>query len=184
MIDKEITIQEKLAYLAGIIDGEGHIGVYKTYYKNKTDRYRTRVCVSTTSNFLIEWLLKEFGGFVKKKKMYSNKHKQGFTWQLSDKDADHVLEMVLPYLVIKRSQAILYLSYRKLQKTTPKTYPGHSEVNTDLRREIHEYMKSLNSSFSESVETNTLDFNSLLKKIESELNRNVKRRIGDNLSVG
>ncbi len=183
MTNKQLTIQEKMAYLGGLIDGEGHIGIYKGKYKDGSVRYRTRLCISNTCHNLLGWLMKEFGGFHKTKKVYSKNHKESYSWQLNDNDTDYIIESVLPYLVIKRQQAIIYLSYRKLQMISKNTCPGYSNVNHNLRKESYKTMKSLNNRGPESVETNTLDVNKLLMKIESELSRNVKRRAGDGLSV-
>ena len=182
MINKQKTTQEKIAYLAGIIDGEGHIGVYKTMGRINM-RYRVRVGVSNTNDKLLEWLMSEFGGFYKSKKVYKSNHKVSYFWQLADNDADYLLEMVLPYLIIKKQQAILVLCYRKLQKDC-KTHPGYSSVSNSIREEVYNAMKHLNMRGPlESVETNTLDINKLLMKIESELTGDRKSEAGDSFTA-
>ena len=178
-----MTAQEKIIYLAGIVDGEGYIGInfYKKGKWNCSDNYKVRLTISTTSLELIDWLLNNFGGYLHQKPVYSDTHNQSYNWTVYCKYAGELLKMVYPYLIIKKRQAEIILAYRKLQEMGLKTYPGKRLIPLHLRHEIFETVKSLNSHKSKSVETNMPNVEGLLAKIESELNRNIKNRISDNL---
>ena len=58
--------REKLIYLAGIIDGEGSIGIeHLSPCKNrKKSYYVCRLCVINTDEKLIIWIKDNFGGSV------------------------------------------------------------------------------------------------------------------------
>lgn len=184
----EITIQEKIAYMAGLIDGEGCICMTKGLSSRKASgvTYKVRLTICNTSIVLLDWLVANFGGnYTAKpiKKGMELKHSKSYNWNIHCEKAGHVLEMVLPYLVVKKQQAILVLAYRDIQKLGIKTYKGFSVVPMALREEIFTTLKFLNRRGPESVETNMPDVNKVLMKIESELIRNNKNRAGDGLVV-
>ena len=62
---KEYTVAQ-LAYLAGIIDGEGsiYIGNFSCNKKTKVPYYQTNIQVTNTDKTLIDWLFDIFGGLV------------------------------------------------------------------------------------------------------------------------
>ena len=54
--------REKLAYLAGIIDGEGSIMIWKSNIDAKRrGQFNLRVNISSTDKCLMDWLVKNFG---------------------------------------------------------------------------------------------------------------------------
>jgi hypothetical protein len=172
----EQTIQEKIAYLAGIIDGEGYIGIHRGRVNARSEKivYKVRLIVCNTKVCLMDWLVNNFGGAYYKKPIKSLKHNQSYNWYLHCEQAGKILELVYPYLVIKQKQAELALAYRKIQKLHLHTHRGYFAVPEKLRQDIYEKAKSLNSRIPESVETNTSDISEMLIKIESELDRNAK----------
>ena len=188
-LDKmEITIQEKIAYLAGIVDGEGCICMTRGFSSRKASgpTFKIRLTICSTSLVLLDWLVVNFGGNYTKKALkigMENKHSKSYNWNIHCDKAGQIIEMVLPYLVIKKRQAELVLAYRKIQKLGIKTCPGVSIVPMALRDEIFENLKFLNRRGPESVETNTPNLSEVLRKIESELVRNSEREASDVLSV-
>jgi len=118
---------EDLAYLAGIIDGEGTIGIY--YHKGRNS-YRVKIYVVNTYKPLIDWLGSVFGGFV-----YQRTHKTWKTkyeWHLGE-DAMDLLKSLIPYLKIKKEQALTAIEFREKFK------------QKELRQEFYLKMKQLNS---------------------------------------
>jgi len=102
----------KLAYLAGIIDGEGSIVPYN---KTATKRY-WRITVGNTSEDLIQWLKSNFGGTVNDKKQTWNTwlgdapphggQKPMWGWYVGRQaDVFAILSAVEPLLIIKRGRA-------------------------------------------------------------------------------
>ncbi len=102
---------EKIAYLAGILDGEGHFSLM--FYKAEK-RYFAIVGVANTSIKLMDWLKNNFGGTVYTKNQPSDKPhwKQRYEWRLYAKAIDIVIPQVIPFLVIKREHAEIIMKLR------------------------------------------------------------------------
>ncbi len=108
----------KLAYLAGLIDGEGTIGLY---IKNHRKDYSLRLAVYNTDETLMDWLFFNIGGA--KHKVGSRRkpnHKQEYCWYVSSSTACDLLKEVLPYLVIKRTRASIVIEAWENRCPTPR----------------------------------------------------------------
>jgi hypothetical protein len=99
---------EKLAYLAGIIDGEGTIALHKS----KPSAFEGRECkieVSNTNDKLINWLLSNVGGKVYsqiKRQPNGYERKPLMTWELHGTvNVYFLLRAIKPYLIIKKEEA-------------------------------------------------------------------------------
>jgi hypothetical protein len=90
-----------LAYLAGIIDGEGYIGIGNA----------PRLRVANTNPRLMEWLRCRFGGSIWTSRKRDGRSKALFTWELSARKAERVLREVAPFLILKREQAAIILAH-------------------------------------------------------------------------
>lgn len=117
----------KFAYLAGVIDGEGTIGIYA---KNDSDKnfpgtgrglssYRLTIAVGQKNGPIIDWLYGNFGGkiFTKQqvttvpagKKKY-NHHM--YEWKLSNIDGiEYILKRIIPFMYEKKRQAEIALDF-------------------------------------------------------------------------
>jgi hypothetical protein len=117
---------EDLAYLAGIIDGEGTIGLY---WHKARDSYRVKIYVVNTCKNLIDWLGSVFGGYVYERK--HNQWKTRYEWHLGEDSMD-LLESLIPYLKVKKGQANVILEFRKKFKDKekrPEYYLRMKELN-------------------------------------------------------
>lgn len=104
-----------LAYAAGIIDGEGSIGIVQSFAARTRGRYvYPVVSVTNTDHELIAWMLEKFpGGRVSKVHPSNKMHRlcSKISWAC-DRAAD-VVEMVLPWLIVKLARAVRMLKYWK-----------------------------------------------------------------------
>ena len=106
-----------LAYMAGIIDGEGYISLARRNSKrNKSGiRYDIQVGVTNTNKWLLETFRFAFGGSISKKKKGYEKSlpssQDCFNWQVGNKQALIVVRTLLPYLRLKRPQAELAIEF-------------------------------------------------------------------------
>lgn len=101
-----------LAYIAGLIDGEGSISLAK--FKPKWLKIWGIVQVANTDRNLMLWLSKVTGeGRVRPTKPRSIKHKIVWVWILSIAPARQLLALCLPYLKIKNKQAELFIRASK-----------------------------------------------------------------------
>jgi intein/homing endonuclease len=101
--------QEKLAYLAGIIDSEGTVG-FIINKKRSRERVAPRFKVGNTNYRLITWLRSEIGGRVYK---YENgRNRPIYEWFVSGiKNIQPLLKAILPYLVVKQDSARAALNF-------------------------------------------------------------------------
>ena len=109
-----------LAYVAGIVDGDGSISLTRQY--KRVYSYRVAVQVSNTNEWLLQWLRLAFGGNVhsfQDKGYLRWKHKAIHQWIITATGALDFLKLVYPYLRLKKPQAeiaIKFLEMRGQQK--------------------------------------------------------------------
>lgn len=149
---KEYTIAQ-IAYLAGIIDGEGSIYIGNFSFNKKTGAkyYQTNIEVTNTDEALIQWLVKFFGGRMNKytfKQTPKNSRRPIFRWIASGELLTELCHLLLPYLVIKKNQCEIMIKMRKTFekgitiKGTQGTQPNSPELLA-LRQSYLEQMQSL-----------------------------------------
>lgn len=117
--DKQMTALDA-AYMAGFLDGEGTIGLYKCYRKEAKFgyRYQPMVTLSNTNVAVLEYLQEACGNgrLIQQTNPAHPGHKDGYALRWSSNQIRHMLPQLLPYLRIKRRQAEFVLSY--LSKAT------------------------------------------------------------------
>ena len=101
-----------LAYVAGIIDGEGYIGLYNAVNGN----FRLQVGVTNTNEWLIQWLKFAFGGHIHQLHIRHPNSKVSYEWRVFGRQALGFLTLVCPYLKIKRPQATIAINYQKAKR--------------------------------------------------------------------
>lgn len=103
-----------LAYLAGIIDGEGHVSIHM--HRRRYGLYATaRIAVGMTNPVPVYALAQTFGGTVKEKPPQGNSRKKLYLWQISDHLAYHTAALLLPYLTVKAPQAACILALASMK---------------------------------------------------------------------
>jgi len=98
-----------IAYLAGIIDGEGSIFIERDFAlrpNQKSIGYFPRIVISNTDYRLMEWLEENFGGNITKTKRNGN-WKDSYTWNISHYKAIKLARLVMPYLKLKGVQSYI-----------------------------------------------------------------------------
>lgn len=102
-----------LAYAAGLIDGEGHIGIV-TPQRGKGNHYRLQVEVRNTDARLVKWLHDEFGGSVMYVKRVQPRHRPVWIWTVQGRKAELFLRSIRPYLIGKAERADVGFALREL----------------------------------------------------------------------
>jgi hypothetical protein len=102
------------AYLAGIIDGEGHIGLNRD-----STRYKLGLAVKSTCKELADWIagttrLGKVREFKDKRPTSAGTRQVIHEWRVFTNQARSVLESVLIHLIVKREQAMLAIEYQGL----------------------------------------------------------------------
>lgn len=105
---REMT-EAQIAYVAGIIDGEGLI-----YFNRKGDYYLLKLDVKNTAKQLLDWLQQTTGmGSMRLLKTRANRQ-PCWEWRLSSSQALQLLTVVQPYIVIKTDQIDIAIKYQNL----------------------------------------------------------------------
>ena len=100
-----IAVENDLAYLAGLIDGEGSISL--SVRSDKTNRawIGIRVAIGMTDEPVIRWLAATFGGSVSHRTRRDPRWRDVFIWTISQQQAAALLKEVRPFLRVKYRQA-------------------------------------------------------------------------------
>lgn len=136
-----------LAYLAGIIDGEGCISISKRFNKDRTayKNFVIKLIITNTDLKLIEWLVKNFG-FSSIRRMVSKKYpnsKVCYNCNIQSNYVIDLLKQVYPYLIIKKAKAELII----------KKWPEPRAIDLKLRVEVYQDLMKLNNA----IKTNRLE---------------------------
>jgi hypothetical protein len=135
---------EQLAYLAGFVDGEGTIYIKKCLRKGYID-YDPRLQIVNTNKEVIDWICNLFGGknFAKDRTKYHPTWKTSYYWYCPRNILDKLLPQLIPYLIIKKGQAILMIKFR--DTFTKKTCRFVNEEVFSIRDEYMFQIRHLNN---------------------------------------
>jgi len=143
----EKILSEKLAYCAGIIDGEGCIRIKRSeYHMGKGDmispEFSEQVQVKMTT---IEAINVLNGLFPSSIILQENEHgrKKSYLWTLTSKRAYAFLVTISPYLRVKQKQVQNCLELRQLIEEGKETRPRKKEIVNKMQ-ELYEKSKMLN----------------------------------------
>lgn len=108
----------EIAYIAGLIDGEGSIGIY-AFNKSKVRPHKTFGLVMTITNTYLPvllWIRENLGGTLKSAGGLKSRRP---CWHLQwyGKKASAVLELTVPYMRIKKRQAELAIAFIEQRKS-------------------------------------------------------------------
>src|SRR3990167_8433239 len=133
------------AYLAGLIDGEGYIGILRTQKNDKahcTYLHEHAYCpvlkIAMTDRSIIEWLYSSFGGTFEIRRARENA-RESYGWTCRKALVGKFLRYLYPYLRVKRKQAEIIFRY-------PQISPG-TKISEDVygkRGELYLSIRALN----------------------------------------
>ncbi len=135
----------ELAYLAGVMDCDGTISIYKGGNRGNLHRdYVLRFYVVNTRIALIDWLQKKFEGSVYKRQPKNANWNTKYEWILEKRKLDKLMPFLRPYMVIKNKQLELAIDFRK--SFHPSIKPGQSRPDTvwKYREKCFVNMRSFN----------------------------------------
>ena len=142
----------ELAYMAGLVDGEGTISVSNSRSKVKGRLYENSDTVLQVYNChlgALGWIRERFGGYIYKVPRASAAWKDSYAWKTSHSNACRVLKLILPFLIIKKQQANLLVEFAATRK-----HYGSKGVPDDIlifRGELVKELKTLNKRGSDAV---------------------------------
>lgn len=134
------------AYLAGLVDGEGHIGITTAMQKKNGEAWRTHCLIVTVANTHLEtlaWVKSLWQGTLVIRKQPKGKVPIGnLRW--SSRQATEVLKDIQPYVRIKATQLGLALQFARLITDRPSATKYISEEEWDLREELRMAIRQTN----------------------------------------
>lgn len=133
--------EQDVIYTAGLFDGEGYVSILHS--DSRPNNYSIRVGISMTHLPTIDFLVSRFGGSFLEKKVTGNRKDQ-YTWYCGNKLALDFLEKVLPFLITKKNQAVLALSFPLTKRgSTGRNRPVLESI-VIRRRTIYQDLMALN----------------------------------------
>lgn len=133
------TAGERLAYAAGLIDGEGCIHLGNSV---------TRVVMGMTRTTPLLKLQKQFGGTIRPRSHIPAGNKPQWVWEVVGPAAADMLHKLLPYLEIKGEEAAVAIMFQamlssKRERTAYGTMISRSSEELAMRRLCIDECKSL-----------------------------------------
>lgn len=136
---------EFVIWLAGFVDGEGSIGLCRERDKRKGPDYwgyRPTLQITNTSDVLWEIHYVLACGHISKSKRKGNQQDCWHFTLANGKYLVQVLTKLIPYLKVKREQAISlvsYINHRRLIRGC-----GHYKPHDDVTQRTFKHLKNLN----------------------------------------
>ena len=132
-------MSNNLAYVAGLIDGDGSVGVACQRRGSQKDRwsYYASVTIGMTepAKPILEWIHQEWGGSLHSHKTAGEKECPAWQWRVTGDKAQAILRKLLPHLRLKGPQARLALEVERIRASLPRTNNGGSDWTPQARAE-------------------------------------------------
>lgn len=121
---KELMVitDESALYFAGFFDGEGCVGLYERLAKHcgnaLTPNISIGLSIANTNVEVLKHIHRTIGGHRPEKghvkpTMNGSPGKKLFRWAAQSRESYHILKRVLPYLIVKREQALLAIEFHE-----------------------------------------------------------------------
>lgn len=139
----KVMNEVECAYIAGFVDGEGCIGLWREKRLSNKCGFRFHPALeANNTNFEVLYRIREMMGNGRIVHIFNKQpnRKPGYKLQLFPNQIRHILPQIMPYLIIKREQARLVLEYLKTVKDGQK----HTFADFPKFEEIYEQCKVLN----------------------------------------
>lgn len=140
---------EILAYSAGIVDGEGCILVEDYKYKNGDRAFILVLKVVNTDKRVIDYLYNSLGGHICNERKATKNRRRTFRWYMKGKEAANMIKLLLPFMIIKKEQALIALDFRK---TFDIKYSSRKQIPLNIIKFREECYKNL-----QELKTRTFD---------------------------
>lgn len=119
-----------LRYIAGFFDGEGSISLCRSKRKDRLIEYVLMVSLSNTYYPIVTFLKEVFDGslFLNTSAHKKNpNHRPVLQWTISGKKAKKALERLLPFLVVKKEQAVIGIAFQEFKSKKPGGHKAEPE---------------------------------------------------------
>lgn len=113
-----------LAYFSGFFDGEGCVYLHRKLRGEKQPSYKLQVQIGSTYFPILEWIQNTwgFGRITKESYEKRTNRKPTWFWVVHGDKALFVIETIFPYLIIKKSDAQVGISFQRWKLREAATY--------------------------------------------------------------
>lgn len=123
-------------YIAGLIDGEGYIGLWKKPTRSTVHAiqgYQPGIKIAMVgADELLYALQDEFGGYIEYRKSTKPNQRDSVCWTIRNKARTaEFIEYIMPHLVLKKKQAELLLEFCRLGILHPGFAPPERMARAD-----------------------------------------------------
>jgi len=154
--------KELLAYLAGLVDGEGSLMIRKSTYRMRTPKdmkrpqYSPRVGMKNINKTVLLLLKTKFGGIVfEEKRIYNSKsgfrrNRKLWCYDVHDRQAYNLVASLYPYLIIKKPQADTIFQLLEAKKVATREHSSsfygkpYDDASVDRFEELYQKIRRLN----------------------------------------
>lgn len=145
MADKSLSekVEMSLEYLAGLVDGEGYIGIRRCTTKGDRSlipEFKPTMVVTNTNYRLMEILKSQFSGSICKRKRANETWKDAYSFEFNRTEIRRVLPLIVDKLIIKKEQAKLALA---MFDTFHQVVPGRGYTAEELENKERLHKESL-----------------------------------------
>lgn len=105
--------KQQWAYIAGLIDGEGTVSLFKSDPKHNRGSHTLQISIVNTYKPVLDWVKLHLGGYITTRSRKNVKWRTAYQWKLYHRQASGALRRMLPYLIIKKRQARLAIRFSK-----------------------------------------------------------------------
>lgn len=142
-------VQKSLDYLAGIIDGEGYLGILKnksSLSKKWNYYYSSAVKVASTDKRMPIMLQNEFGGYLSDRLHPQVNHKNSYSWEIkNDTQVLNFLDKIQDKLVIKSDQAKVLREMVEFRNSIRhRMFQGYTEEDFGVFEDLYLQIRHLN----------------------------------------
>lgn len=119
-----------IPYIAGIIDGEGHISM-------RSDNHGELIIIRMRSDKVLQMIKDKFGGSLTRS--FDKKYNTSiFQFVIANKQANNFIKIIYPFLILKKENAKLCLKLRKIIEKFPKNkkIPKKDKLCEIIKREL------------------------------------------------
>lgn len=132
-----------LAYTAGLIDGEGYLGLIPNC--RVTTSLAPKVKVASVTLEIVEFLHSTFGGHLDKVRKHKGNHRDSYMWTLSNKvNVYKFLKEIRPYLKLKFKQADIIFNYCENCTFAEMRNKNTKEAGEKKRMDFYNQIRKLN----------------------------------------
>lgn len=141
--------QKQIYYLAGIIDGEGYLGILKnrSSLSKKWDYYYvSAVKVAQVNTQLCPILKDAFGGYLSTRKHAQANHSLSTMWEIkNDTQVGNFLDIIQDKLIVKSAQAKVLRRFIEFRNSIRyRMFQGYTQQDFETFESLYKEIRNLN----------------------------------------